>query len=416
MLSGFRTAVHAAGDCSRSLARTIIVASKRRIALFPFAARAILAVLLGLSWQYGYWGPILSLVLIPLVVMGKNRRDRYGVALAYYLAGSHGLILGSASFFGPGHVPKGVALWFASSALLAAGWAFADRPWRVIAVLVVDALPPLGLFDWLSPLAGAGVLFPGMGVYGVALLLVVWGLWSVPRWGKWIAVGSLAVALVANVIVFYTPFPTIPSGWVGLQTHTGELVTPLQGVESAMHAGQMALAHPKAAVVVFPETIVGHWLPGTQAALFNEYQQRQNKAQIWLIGAVAYGKTHRWDSVVEYAPGLGHADVRQHGHIVSRTAFPVPVSMWAPWAKDRYGATWYEPVQKIGGMRVFTSICYDQLLSWVWLEAVWQRPDIIIATSNVWWAAKTDIPAIEDENTAAWARLMWAGVVMARNG
>uniref|UniRef100_E6QNM3 CN hydrolase domain-containing protein n=1 Tax=mine drainage metagenome TaxID=410659 RepID=E6QNM3_9ZZZZ len=188
-------------------------------------------------------------------------------------------------------------------------------------------------------------------------------------------------------------------------------MTPLQGVESAMHAGQMALAHPKAAVVVFPETIAGHWLPGTQAALYNEYQQRPNTVQIWLVGAVTPGKKHRWDSVVEYAPGVGPV-----GHIVARTAFPVPVSMWAPWAKDRYGATWYEPVTKIGGQRVFTAICYDQALSWVWLEAVWQRPDVIVATSNVWWASRTGIPAIEEENTDAWARLMGAGVVMARNG
>jgi hypothetical protein len=102
-------------------------------------------------------------------------------------------------------------------------------------------------------------------------------------------------------------------------------------------------------------------------------------------------------------------------YIVARTAFPVPVSMWAPWAKDRYGAVWYESVQKIDGNRVFTSICYDQLLSWVWLEAAWQHPHVIVAASNVWWAASTDIPAIEDENTVAWARLMGAGVVMANN-
>ncbi|MHB1644701.1 MAG: conjugal transfer protein TraB, partial [Acidithiobacillus sp.] len=93
-----------------------------------------------------------------------------------------------------------------------------------------------------------------------------------------------------------------------------------------------------------------------------------------------------------------------------------PVSMWAPWAKDRYGATWYEPVQKIAGQRIFTSICYDQALSWVWLEAVWQHPDVIVATSNVWWASQTDVPAIEEENTDAWARLMGDGVVVARNG
>lgn len=142
-------------------ATAITVKSKRKTAPFPFVVRAILASLLGLSWQYGHWGPVLSLLLIPMVVMGPSRPDRYGIALAYYLAGSHGLIEGSASFFGPGHLSMGVALWVASSALLAAGWAFADRPWRVLAVLVVDALPPLGLFDWLSPLACAGVLFPG---------------------------------------------------------------------------------------------------------------------------------------------------------------------------------------------------------------------------------------------------------------
>ncbi|MBU2768806.1 hypothetical protein HAP94_22240, partial [Acidithiobacillus ferrivorans] len=144
---------------------------KRKIKA-SFVVRAIFAALLGVSWQYGHWGPVLSLILIPLVVMGgETKRDRYGVALAYYLAGSHGLIEGSASFFGPGHVPMGVALWIASSVLLAAGWAFADRPWRVLAVLVADALPPLGLFDWLSPLAGAGVLFPGVSWMGVLLLL-----------------------------------------------------------------------------------------------------------------------------------------------------------------------------------------------------------------------------------------------------
>ena len=303
----------------------------------------------------------------------------------------------------------GWTFWIASSILLALPWLIARNPMLGVLVVLIDALPPLGLIGWLSPLAGAGVLFPGMGILGVILLLVAWGLWPLKTWGKLIAGGTILIALTANATALFPPASS-PNGWLGLQTRTGELVTPLQGVESAMDAGHMALAHPKAAVVVFPETIAGHWLPGTQAALFNEYQQRRNKSQVWLVGAVTFGKTHRWDSVVEYAPG-----VSKSGRIVARTALPVPVSMWVPWAKDRYGATWYEPVMKIGGQREFTSICYDQLLPWVWLEAVWQHPDVIVDTSNVWWASKTDIPAIEDENMAAWARLMGDGVVMARN-
>ena len=385
----------------------------------------------GLAWGHlpGIWATAPALLLPILIPQLPRASRRFIAALAYFLAGSFSIVHGSAEFFGAeagggGGLADGMALaagmgwsfWIVSSILLALPWLIARSSLLGVLAVLIDALPPLGLIGWLSPLAGVGVLFPGMGVYGVALLLVVWGLWPMRRWDKWIAVGSLAVALVANAIAVFSPLqgatPTSAiDGWVGLQTHTGELVTPLQGVESAMDAGHLALAHPKAAVVVFPETIVGHWLPGTQAALYNEYRQRQNKTQIWLVGAVTFGKTHRWDSVVEYAHG-----VSKSGRIVARTVLPVPVSMWAPWAKDRYGATWFEPVTKIAGRRVFMSICYDQALPWVWLEATWQHPDVIVAVSNVWWASRTDIPSIEDENTAAWARLMGDGVVMARNG
>ncbi|MDA8377772.1 MAG: hypothetical protein M0Z50_12110 [Planctomycetia bacterium] len=397
-------------------------------------AVCLYSALAGLAWGHlpGIWATAPALLLPILIPQLPRASRRFFAALIYFLVGSFSIVHGSAEFFGAvgagagdgGGLADSMGLaagmgwsfWIESSILLALPWLIARNPLLGVLAVLIDALPPLGLIGWLSPLAGAGVLFPGMGIYGMALLLIVWGLWSVQRWGKWIAVESLAVALVANAIAVFSPLqgaiptPTI-NGWVGLQTHTGELVTPLQGVESAMRAGHMALAHPQAAVVVFPETIAGHWLPGTQAALYSEYQQRRNKAQIWLIGAVTIGKTHRWDSVLEYAPS-----VSKSGRIVARTALPVPISMWAPWANDRYGATWYEQVTKIAGQRVFTSICYDQALSWVWLEAVWQRPDVVIATSNVWWASKTDIPAIENENTAVWARLMGAGVVMARNG
>ena len=386
--------------------------------------------LAGLAWGHlpGIWATAPTLLLPVLIPQLPRASRRFIAALIYFLVGSFSIVHGSAEFFGAGAgngsgpadgigLADGLGLadgmgwsfWIVSSVLLAAPWLMARGPKLGVLAVLIDALPPLGLIGWLSPLAGAGVLFPDMGIMGVILLLIAWGSWPVKTWGNWITGGAILVALAANAIALFPPASS-PNGWIGLRTHTGELVTPLQGVVSAMQAGQRALAHPKAAAVVFPETIAGHWLPGTQAALFNEYQKRRNKSQIWLVGAVTFGKTHRWDSVVEYAPG-----VSKSGRIVARTALPVPVSMWAPWAKDRYGATWYEPVQKIAGQRVFTAICYDQALPWVWLEAVWQHPDVIVATSNVWWASKTDIPAIEDENTAAWARLMGSGVVMARN-
>jgi len=376
-------------------------------------AVCLYSALAGLAWGHlpGFWAVVPALLLPILIPQLSWASGRFSAALLYFLVGSFGIVHGAAEFFGANSGDwMGWSFWIVSSILLAAPWLVARNPLLGVLAVLIDALPPLGLIGWLSPLTGAGALFPGMGVIGVILLLFAWSIWSVNNWGKWVAAGVILLAVTANVIAIFHPIAA-PKGWVGMHTHTGELVTPLQGVESAVNTGQRALQHSKAAVVVFPETIAGHWLPGTQAALFHEYQQRRNKGQIWLIGAVTLGKTHRWDSVVEYAHGLGRS-----GHIVAKTAFPVPVSMWAPWAKDRYGATWYDPVQKIAGQRIFTSICYDQALSWVWLEAVWQHPDVIVATSNVWWASQTDVPAIEEENTDAWARLMGDGVVVARNG
>ncbi|OCB03912.1 hypothetical protein BBC27_05710, partial [Acidithiobacillus ferrivorans] len=262
------------------------------------AGRIVIAALLGLSWQVGHWGPILSLVLIPLVVMGKTKRERYGVALAYYLAGSHGLIEGSASFFGPGHVPMGSALWLASSALLAAGWAFADRPWKVIAVLVVDALPPLGLFDWLSPLASAGVLFPGASWVGLLLLLT--GVYLLVRWMteglpmdlKWRHVctdtlGFLAgMALMLNVFTAVNP-AVVPKGWTGMNLHLG----PITGnIMADMNRNQEWIRQtqaksdkagvPTASVVLLPETLTTWWA-GNAA----EVQSSIPVGQTWLVGA-----------------------------------------------------------------------------------------------------------------------------------
>lgn len=425
---------------------------KRKIKA-PFAVRAILAALLGLTWQYGHWGPVLSLILIPLVVLGGNRRDRYGVALAYYLAGSHGLILGSASFFGPGHVPMGVALWLASSALLAAGWAFADRPWRVIAVLVVDALPPLGLFDWLSPLASAGVLFPGASWVGLLLLLT--GIYLLVRWMtqglpadlKWRHTYTDTLwfldmmALLLNVIAIINPLqganplqggnpPAAPEGWVGINLHlgpiTGNIIADMARNQEWISQTQAKADNAK--VVLLPETLTTWWA-GNAA----EVRQTVPKGQTWLVGAsVPVGQDLLADGIEAVREGSGvGVEGRGEGGLHSARAkplfispFPVPVSMWHPWYRGHgyvrvdgvgYEAGWWEPVRKVDGVRAWASICYDQLLPWVWMEGVVQQPQVVLLTNNEWWARGTGIPEIQRATAWAWARLIGAPVVEAEN-
>ena len=415
--------------------------STRKITVpFSFVVRAILASLLGLSWQYGHCGPVLSLILIPLVVLGGTRRDRYGVALAYYLAGSHGLIEGSASFFGPGHVPMGIALWLASSALLAAGWAFADRPWRVLAVLVVDALPPLGLFDRLSPLASAGMLFPGASWVGLLMLLT--GVYLSARWMtqglpmdlKWRHVctdtlwflGMMAVLL--NVMAYIHPQVT-PKGWAGMNLHLGPITGNMMAdmARNQEWISQTQAKTDSAKVVLLPETLMTWWA-GNAA----EVQHAVPKGQIWLVGAsVPVGRDLLADGIEAVRGGGFGVTGRGQGGLHPARAkllfispFPVPVSMWHPWYQGHgyvradgvgYEAGWWEPVRKVDGVRAWASICYDQLLPWVWMEGVAQHPQVVLLTNNEWWAKGTGIPEIQRTTAWAWVRLMGAPVVEAEN-
>ncbi|MBN6742358.1 conjugal transfer protein TraB [Acidithiobacillus sp. MC6.1] len=432
--------------------------------ILPILSRMAAAATIGWLWEYGHWGAMLSILLIPLVIMGRGKLDRYGVALAYYLAGSHGIPGGAVVFFGHGHLIEGIFLWLTSSALLAAGWAFADRPWRVVAVLVIDALPPLGFFDWLSPLAGAGAMFPGLGWLGLLLYLVVAGLAAgFTRWlmtnykDAWdvglldvilIPSGVLALLVAANIA--YNPSP-IPAGWVGIGQSVGPVTPNMMGdvarnQQWIAHAETLAGCNPVVShgstatkVALLPEGMMTWW-----AGNADEVKNAVPKGQIWLVGAsVPVGPALMADGIEAVRDGGGREKkgsgdgggtsrgitsrfIHNHGaRLLFISPFPVPVSMWHPWHQGHgyvradgvgFEAGWWEPVRKIDGIRAWASICYDQLLPWVWMEGVIQSPQVVLATNNEWWAKGSGIPRIQKATAWAWARLMGVPVVEAENG
>lgn len=157
--------------------------------------------------------------------------------------------------------------------------------------------------------------------------------------------------------------------------------------------------------VVVPETLAGPWLPGTAAQI----RAAVPAGQTWLVGATARVDGRRTDALMEVSRRAG----QEQPLFVS--PFPVPVSMWKPWARDGYRAAWWEPVREVDGVRVWAAICYDQLLPWVGIEGLVQSPDVVLAVSNDWWARGTGTAGIQRATTWAWARLMGAAVVRAEN-
>ncbi|WP_226834019.1 nitrilase-related carbon-nitrogen hydrolase [Acidithiobacillus ferrooxidans] len=373
------------------------------------------SALCGASWMLPvHWlGPLLSLAFVGLVLSQRTRTTRYLVAVSYYAAGSVGLLRGVAVFFGA-HAPvwEGAALWLGSSALLAAGWAFADRPWKAILVLLFDALmPPLAFFDWLSPLASAGVLFPDFGWVGLMLTLIwamsVWYLlWPLEKLDQaWTAAGLFGAVMIANAWPMLYPVQP-PSGWRGVDLHVGPDVPNILANQARHEAIlQETLAHSQdARVLLLPETLETDWAGNAWAI-----QRAVPRGQTWLVGLSVPRKPGLMtDSIVAF---------RHEGKpgVLFNSTFPVPVSMWHPWFRGTgyvranhvgYQATWWEPVRKIDGIRAWASICYDQLLPWVWMEALIQHPQVILLTSNEWWAKGTGIPTVQRNTAWAWGRLL----------
>lgn len=387
-----------------------------------WAVAAVLAALCGFAWQWGYAGPILSLALIPLVILQNSRRSRFAVALAYYLAGSSGIPLASAVFFGPGHAGgsghwlEGVALWVSSSVLLATGWAFADRPWKAAGVLLFDALiPPLAFFDWLSPLAAAGVLFPDWGIYGVALLLI--GISAAPWLARNKTLVFLPVLPILANLVFLSGPPRVDH-IQGINLHLGPSTKSILANFQRM-AAWVAIAdqHRKAKVLLLPETLLTWW-PGNAHYIEQHVPEgvAPGTGQTWLVGASIPLKRGYFADGIE---AVTHGGAKR----LFASVLPVPVSMWRPWhtptgdsfGLNNYKAFWWQKPVRLDGKTVWASICYDQLLPFSWLEASLYQPDIILLTNNVWWAKGTGIPSIQRASAWAWGRLTGSTEIEAEN-
>ncbi|MHB8565255.1 MAG: carbon-nitrogen hydrolase family protein, partial [Acidiferrobacteraceae bacterium] len=365
------------------------------------------AGLLGGSWHLGLLGPLAAPLLILLVANAGTRTSRWTTVAVYFLAGSWDLPTGAATFFGPAHdALRDYSLWVVSACLLALPWIWAARWTGTLAALVLDAVPPLGCFGWLSPLTAAGTLYPGTSLPGLAVLLALYGSIAAQKW-SWVTLG-IALALVVNLhLLVFGKAATPPAGWIGVDTRigprSGTILTATLRRAAWLARVQSQTGHAR--VVVLPETIAGPWWPGTAAQI----RAAVAPGQTWLVGATTFADGRPTDAVME----VRRARTDDNPLFVS--PLPVPISMWRPWAHSGYRASGWEPVRTVAGLRVWPTICYDQLLPWVWVEGLLQSPQVVIAISNDWWARDTDAREIQRASAWNWARLMGAALVQAEN-
>lgn len=393
---------------------------------------AILVLAACLVGCVAWSGEVLALpvaLLIPaLWATAPSRTVAAAAAAGYCLAASRGLPQGAAEFFGSS-VWIGFVLWIVAALPFVAvhallwtkreGWrrkrrgrSQAGRGTKLSLhyglIMVLVAVPPLGITGWAHPITAAGVLFPG------------WGWWGLGATGIGLCLMTTrmapAVALAAVVATAISAEgwsrPSAPEAWRGIDSSVGAAF----GRAGAFDQQQSLIARVRqeanegAKVIVLPESALGMLTPTVERLWVDALAD----LDITVIAGAAVINTTGYDAVMV---ALDRRGVRP----LYRERMPVPVAMWQPWAKwfglsgGARATAFGDPVAEMAGHWFAPLICYEQLLVWPILQSALHRPNAIIAIANGWWAKNTSIPAIQRASVEAWARLFNLALVTAVN-
>lgn len=385
---------------------------KYRTAALPLAA-GLIGVL---AWN----GHAAALLLLPLITLlwslCPGRRLAFTTLLCYYAGASRGMLHGAGIFYADANaVPAvwiGPTMWLLSSALLASvwsiGWGEQWKPVRLLAVLLAVSLPPIGVIGWANPITAAGVVFPGLGWFGLgALLLLLCLLVSRPR--PLLMAPFLLVAALANAgaerVDDHKHLQGVDTNLGGGSSLSAEFsrLTHLQA-----KAGQMIDRAQHGALILFPEMVGGDW---TLNAMWWQDLAARARAKDLTVLIGVHWPAPRGDGYTSGLVAIGSND-----GTVMKDRVPVPIAMWRPWSNDGAVAGWLETgVTLIGDKRVGHLICYEQILVWPVLATFAKSPDVIVAPANVWWAKETSVPAIQRQAVEAWSRLFAVPAISAAN-
>ncbi|WP_296021833.1 conjugal transfer protein TraB [uncultured Agrobacterium sp.] len=346
--------------------------------------------------------------------LARTRLQAAGISAAYFLAASRGLPQGVANFYGQDIWP-GLLLWFVGSSAYVTvhvllwtnheGW---QKSLRYIAACLMMAVPPFGILGWAHPITAAGVLFPGWGWWGLAVMAAGLAVMTTRyRPAAAMAITGFWLWSAAQ----WTP-PNIPASWMGVDLKMGASLGREAGINRQKELIDVALAQPPGTTVVLPESALGFWTP--TVARF--WQKGLNGTGITVVAGAALIDGRGYDNVIVRI-SAGKTEV------LYRERMPVPGSMWQPWrawigGDDESGARAHffaNPVVEVGTSKVAPLICYEQLLVWPVLQSAFHRPDLIIAVGNGWWTAGTSIIDIQRSSSEAWARLFDLPLVISFN-
>ena len=321
----------------------------------------------------------------------------------------------SCRYFGRGSVWLGLLSWAIASGILAIPWIglwSRDRNqtwWRLPAALLFATVPPIGIIGWASPVMPAGILFPGVAWLGIPLAIWVMVAIRMHAWNTIIAIGL--VSLASNHLRRCDRTRT--SDWTAVNTTFGNVQRsddPLAEFSIAEQIQRTALG-TSGRVIIFPEMVVENWGEGADAFWRPTFEKLRERGSTILIGA----RLPVPDSTAEYRNAVVIRGADKLPEFQQR--IPAPIAMWKPWGRNgQVPLNLFGPsTVQLAGERAAILICYEQLLPWSYLTAMWQRPGVILGLSNAYWTATTAIPKNQSAALQSWGRLFNIPIISATN-
>lgn len=393
--------------------------------LLPVAALAVAKI----AWS----GAIAWLVLLPFLwALAPSRAVALSVVITYYLVGTHEIPSIYRQFFPEAGAWGGIAAWFLLVGVNVLPWwvVWARTPVRaalgMVLIVVLLAIPPIGLFSVMHPLFAAGELFTNAGWGGAvamtACLAVAAAAGTDVRSGqiKRVMLAALCLPLAWGMLISSSGEP--PSivarsmaGWLVLDTRLGRLGSERgDEYERHMRLNEIALralagVNPPA-VILFPEEVAGIWRPAA-AWWWRPVAERAKASETTiLIG-----------SDVRSGRGFSNALISISGpdaiHDVAHARIPMPIGLWQPWRDDAWSARpWDDGVIQVTGRTLSISICWEDYL--VWPKAVdfaVAKPDMVVSVANRWFGSAPVSEEIQRRSVEAWAKLFDVPLVRAVN-
>jgi apolipoprotein N-acyltransferase len=300
----------------------------------------------------------------------------------------------------------------------------AQRFGRVLLGWTISVIPPFGLITWMHPSLLAGLLFPGMGLVGILLVIILMAIPAARLGGK-----DIASRLITAVLCFTIAFsiyaireskisPALPMmDWFAVDTKippagrwSESYIQPKVPGEVVSEAITESLP---AKVLLFPETTFAPMTDADKVSLLSAMYDAKRAGTTVLAGASVITGPDSWrNQLVMLQANLDDpvvlADTRVpmlYGNWRLRGGVPV-----RPFASDLV------QVPTASGTTIAAvSICYEDTLLWPHFGLLTGQADVLLSLGNAWATANTTGDRIQTRSVRLLASMAGVPLVRARN-